>query len=172
MSELEWERERPGRTSILAVAFALPDERTWLGLSVNAPFGMDIDYGSTWFGRYGATKTHLAVVDIGPTLGFALTDSLTLGASLVLRYTEADFQSALPDPLALAGPTPETDGDISIDGDDWDVGYAVGLRYQPLGTTTLGLAYRSGTNADLNGRAALFFGVVDIGVDRVLAIGP
>jgi long-chain fatty acid transport protein len=136
-----------------AAGYALPDERTWLGLSVSTPFGIDIDFGNKYFGRYGATKTEMAVADVNPTIGYRLSDSLSVGASLVFRYTEADFQSALPDPLAPGGPTPDTDGEASIQGNDWDVGYAVGVRYQPVESTTVGIGYRSGTHAKLHGRA-------------------
>jgi long-chain fatty acid transport protein len=144
-----------GMTLLGSVALAMPlrDERTWLGLGVSAPFGIESDYGNDWFGRYSATRTDLRVIDVNPTLGFVVNESLSLGATLTLRHSEADFRSALPDPFASEGPSRATDGAVSVKGDDWDVGYALGLRYAPRPGTRIGLAYRSGTHADLEGRA-------------------
>jgi long-chain fatty acid transport protein len=136
-----------------AAAVALPDERTWLAFSVSAPFGMSIEYGKGWFGRYGSSETQLRVLDVGPSLAYRVSDRLAVGATLVLRHTSADFRSALPDPLALSGPSVERDGAISVTGDDWGLGFAVGLRADLTERTRLGLAYRSGTRADLSGRA-------------------
>jgi long-chain fatty acid transport protein len=144
-----------GMTPLGGLALALPlrDERTWLGFSATAPFGIESDYGRNWFGRYSATKTEMRVIDLNPTVGVRVSPSLSLGASVTLRRTRADFQSALPDPLAPEGPSRATDGAVSIEGDDWDVGYALGLRYEPVEGTVVGVAYRSGTRADLEGRA-------------------
>lgn len=144
-----------GTTPLAGLALALPlrDERTWLGFSASVPFGIDSDYDRGWFGRYSATRTDLRVMDFNPTLGFKLGETLCFGASVTLRHTRADFQSDLPDPLAPEGPSLATDGAVSIEGDDWDVGYALGLRYEPVEGTLLGVAYRSGTRADLEGRA-------------------
>lgn len=144
-----------GDTFLMSFAAAVPlsDERTWLGIGVGTPFGIDIDFGSQWFGRYGATETDLRVADILPTLGYQIGDRLSLGVSLAVRYVSADFRTALPDPLALEGPTPETDGAVSVDGDDWDLGFAIGVRGEPRDGLRIGLAYRSGTKADLEGRA-------------------
>ena len=136
-----------------AAAMPLSDERTWLGISAGTPFGIDVDFGSEWFGRYGATRTELLVVDVVPTVGYEVSDTLTLGASLAIRHAQADFRSALPDPLAPEGPSPATDGAISVEGDDWDLGFALGIRWAPVAGTRLGLAYRSGTEAKLDGRA-------------------
>jgi long-chain fatty acid transport protein len=144
-----------GMTLLGSVALAMPlrDERSWLGVGVSAPFGIESDYGHDWFGRYSATRTDLRVIDVNPTFGYVVNESLSLGATLTFRHTEADFQSALPDPLATEGPSRATDGAVSIRGDDWDIGYALGLRYAPRPGTRIGLAYRSGTHADLEGRA-------------------
>ena len=137
----------------LAMSMPLPDERSWVGLGVSVPFGIDSDYGDEWFGRYSTTRTELIVADVSPTAGIALTDTLTVGASLIFRYARGKLESALPDPLAPGGPSPATDGAFSVEGDDWDLAYALGLRWEPRPGTTLGLAYRSGTRADLDGHA-------------------
>ncbi len=137
--------------SSLYLAFPLAGERLWAGLSVNAPFGLATEYSDAWFGRYDSIKSELRTIDIGPTLAYALTPELSIGASLSIQYAEAELANALPNPLAVPGPG--TDGRLQIEGNDWSLGVNVGLLWEPLEELRLGLAYRSGIEHELDGHA-------------------
>ena len=139
----------------MASGFPLGDERTSLALSATVPFGIQSDYGSTWFGRYDSTRTDLTVAEASATLGRRVNDRLSAGVSLVLRYARAELERALPDPLEPAGSSPATDGRFSVEGDEWVIGYAAGLRYDPLPGTTVGVAYRSGSDLEMKGHTRL-----------------
>src|SRR5262245_31186471 len=43
-------------------------DRLWLGLGVDAPFGLKTEWSSTWIGRYNAIGSKLESVNINPSL--------------------------------------------------------------------------------------------------------
>lgn len=147
---------------------ALPlnhDNSLWAGLGVTAPFGLGSDYGEDWFGRFDSTKTELKVINIQPSVAFKATEWLSIGAGIDVQYADAQLDSAISNLGA-------TEGDLSLKGDDWSVGYNVGLLIKPIETTEFGLHYRSAISHDLEGKYEISgltgvggagFGNVDVG---------
>ncbi|WP_412852015.1 OmpP1/FadL family transporter [Ectothiorhodospira shaposhnikovii] len=120
-----------------------------LGLSVTVPYGLETDYVRRWVGRYDAINTDLLTVDINPALAWRVSPRLALGIGLSAQYADASLSSAVPG----AGITPDTDGKIQVEGDDWTYGFNLGLLYEPVAGTRLGLAYRSRISHELSGHA-------------------
>jgi long-chain fatty acid transport protein len=136
----------------LFVGAPIADGRLWLGLAVTAPFGLELDYGRDWFGRYDSYDNHLTTLDVAPTLAYRINDAWSVGAGIDLQYADAKLISALPDPLTPGGPTPETDGRSELSGDDWSAGFNIGILYHPSQRTRVGLHYRSRITHELTGR--------------------
>jgi long-chain fatty acid transport protein len=136
-------------------ALPLVDGRLWFGLGVSAPFGLITDYQEDWFGRYDSTKSELTTIDVAPTLAMKLTEWASIGAGLDLQYADATLENAVPSPTAPGGPSPATDGRFRAQGDDWSVGFNVGLLVTPTPRTRVGLQYRSGIEHELKGDASL-----------------
>jgi long-chain fatty acid transport protein len=136
-------------------AFPLVDGRLWLGLGVSAPFGLITDYREDWFGRYDSTKSELTTIDVAPTLAVKLSDWVSIGAGLDVQYADATLENAVPNPTAPGGPSPATDARFQAQGDDWSVGFNVGLLVRPTPQTRIGLQYRSGIEHKLEGDATL-----------------
>lgn len=139
------------------VALPVPttDNRLWVGLGFGAPFGLESQYNSDWFGRYDATKTQLQVLNISPTIAVRVNDWLSIGGGLDISYAFAKLESKVPNPLAGALPAFSEDGDLSIKGDSWALGFNIGAIVQPVDGTRLGLHFRSGVDHKLEGRASL-----------------
>ena len=79
-----------GRTSVVPSMYVVRriNDRLWAGLGFNAPYGLGSDYGETWAGRYHATKTELAVLNINPAVALKLSDRVSVGLGLdVQRLT-------------------------------------------------------------------------------------
>lgn len=129
--------------------------RGWLGLGVTAPFGLVTEYDETFFGRYDSLKSKLLTIDVAPTAAVAVTKWLSVGFGLDVQWAHAELVNAIPDPLTAGGPTPQTDGRLDLRGDNWGVGYNVGLLVKPLPTTRIGLHYRSAMTHDLEGTATV-----------------
>jgi long-chain fatty acid transport protein len=125
----------------------------WLGLAVTAPFGSAGKYQQDWFGRYDSIETTLTVLDVAPSLAYRVTDSLSVGGGIDVQYAYAKLVSALPNTLNPGGPTPSTDGRSVLEGDDWSVGFNVGIWLRLGDATRVGLHYRSGIMHRLEGTA-------------------
>jgi len=144
--------------------------RFWVGLGVFAPFGLTTDYDRGWAGRYHALSSSLYTVDVDPSLAVKLTDWLSVGGGADVQYAKARLTNSLdtgsicrifgakqgiPSAVCNAlGLRPQkVDGHVKVSGDDWNVGYNLGLLFTPTARTRVGLSYRSDVEHDLGGDA-------------------
>ncbi len=121
-------------------------ERLALGLAITSPFSFTTDYGDSGWQRYSAIRTRLLTLDIQPSIAFAPTDWLSLGAALNVEYSDAFLSNALPN-LAPGS----ADGRILLDANGWDLGWSAGLQLRPAPRVTIGLAYKSSIRHKLDG---------------------
>jgi long-chain fatty acid transport protein len=127
-------------------ASAQVSDRLWVGLGVNAPFGLKLEYDDGFFGRYDSLYTDLKTYNIQPSAAYKLTDNLSIGGGVDVQYVKATLTNALPQ----LSPLVTTDGFASLKGDDWSVGWNAGIFYTN-GDTNFGAHYRSGINHKLAG---------------------
>ncbi len=127
-------------------ASAQISDRLWLGLGVNAPFGLKLEYDDGFFGRYDSIYTDLKTYNIQPSAAYKLTDNLSIGGGVDVQYVKATLTNALPQ----LSPLIATDGFARLKGDDWTVGWNAGVFYTS-GDTNFGVHYRSGINHKLAG---------------------
>ena len=132
-----------GRDTLLGTSFVAwrVNDKTVLGLSVISPFGLatkpdDVD----WAGKFVAITSKVFTIDAIPSISYEILPGLSLGAGVQLQYTEL---------LKLRAATPL--GGSRIDGDDFGVGYMLGINYMPGPNTSLGLGFRSSIHHELEG---------------------
>lgn len=156
------------------LAYPVSETGFWLGLAVTAPFGLSVEYADDWFGRYDSIFSQLKTIDIAPSLAYRINNAWSVGAGLDIQYADAKLTSAIPDTLNPGGPTPETDGLSTLKGDDWSVGFNVGVLFKPMDTTRVGLHFRSGMDHDLGGTATIegLQGPLSIGNGQFAATTP
>lgn len=58
------------------------DPKLFLGVGVNAPFGMMTDYDANWMGRFHALKSAIETVNINPTVAYKVNDRFSFGVGL------------------------------------------------------------------------------------------
>ncbi len=146
--------------------YALPvNSTTFFGLGINAPFGLQTGYDDHWKGRYLAVDSHVATVNVNPSVAFRINDDFSLGAGINAQYIEAKltqqvdygsicFGVAPPATCAGLGLLPQqADGLAKVRGDDWSMGINAGLLFQATEHTRIGFAYRSKVQHELKGRA-------------------
>ncbi|WP_372590989.1 OmpP1/FadL family transporter [Guyparkeria sp.] len=140
-------------------------EKTRVGLALSVPFGLSTEYDEGWLGRYHGVESHVEVLDINPVISYDLTPRFTVGAGINVQYAQAELTSAIdggaacvaaqgPETCTQLGLTPgdvDSDGHVRIDGDDWSVGYNLGVLWQATDRTRFGLSYRSGIDHKLQG---------------------
>ena len=148
----------PFEPEVIPTAYAaIPLDGTplWFGIGVTTPFGLSLDYGDAWFGRYDSVESSLTVLDVTPAVAVRIGDFVSLGFGLDVQSIDVRLTSAVPDTLAPGGPSMATDGRSRLRGDDLSVGFNAGILLKPWPTTRIGLHYRSGVDHTLKGRSRL-----------------
>jgi long-chain fatty acid transport protein len=120
-------------------------DRVSLGIGVNAPFGLRVDYDDGWFGRYDSLRSELATYNVQPSIAWKISDTLSVGGGISIQYIEAELTNALPNLSPLL-----PDGRARIKGDDISAGWNLGVLLD-LETLRLGAHYRSRVKHRLDG---------------------
>ena len=139
------------------------------GLGVNTPFGLKTEYDDEWVGRYHGILSDLKTINVNPSLGYRVNEKLSIGGGVNVMFAKVDLTSAVDMGalcLALAagvcgpaGVTPGTlsnDGSAELDGDSYDdlaLGFNFGLHYMISNQTSIGVAYRSEIDVEVEGDA-------------------
>ncbi len=155
------------------------NERMSVGLGMNAPFGLVVDYDKDWVGRYHALRSDVATVNINPAFAFKVNNQFSVGFGVNVQYIDVKLSNAVDMTgtclgLAGAGAVPgalcagtglgnpanigslSTDSEARVEGDDWSWGFNFGVMYEPFQGTRLGAHYRSKIGHDLVGQAEFF----------------
>ena len=126
----------------------------WLGMSVNSPFGLSVNFPDAWAGRnYAAGGSSLATYNATPSLAYRINDMISIGAGVQIERARADFSNGLP--VNSAGSPPGLGNQSNIYGYGWGFGFTAGVTLTPTPTTTIGLGYRSAINQKINGTMTL-----------------
>lgn len=131
---------------------ALPiDERWSAGFGLYTNFGLETDLDDDFLASHIANKTQLLSVNLAPSVAYRITDTVTVGASLKLLYADGTIHSSIPENLSLAPALSGLDV-MKLEGDAWDIGWSVGILWQPTDATRVGLSYHSEQNPELEGK--------------------
>jgi long-chain fatty acid transport protein len=145
----------------------------WLGLGVNAPFGLKTEWDADWLGRFHAVTSDVHTLNINPTVAVRLGEALSIGVGADYQRLRAELTqsvayggiafgsaAALAGPAAAAGilaqlgPTGlATEGLGRIEGDSWSWGWNAGAHLRLGESTRIGVSYRSAVQHDLTGQA-------------------
>jgi len=146
------------------------NDKWTFGLGMTAPFGQSTEYSDTWVGRYHATKSEIISLNINPSASFKVNDKLAVGFGLSVQYFEATLANQIDSRAVCLSVTTSgvcgsgpvglgtlgdvtTDSSVSLTGDDWSLGWNVGLLYDINDKTRLGFAYRSNVDHSIKGSA-------------------
>lgn len=119
------------------------------GLGVFNPFGLGIDWGDEWEGRYITTNSELQTFNINPVASYQITPNIAFaaGVDFLLLDTTLEKQINLS-PYGLP------DAGQRFDGDGYGIGYNLGILYDINEDISIGASYRSKIKVDINGDAA------------------
>jgi long-chain fatty acid transport protein len=140
-------------TPVLPTYFAWksPDRDAYFGIGITFPFGLSSKYDDDWFGRYDSIEAELTTVNIGPTMALRLNDTWSIGGGIDIQYADSTLSSALPNPFQPGGPSAATDGKFKAQGDDWSLGFNIGIAGQVSESTRVGAHFRSRMKHDISG---------------------
>ena len=123
----------------------------WLGLSVNAPFGLSTTNPFTWAGQTYGRTSQVKAIGVTPTIGIRINDYISLGFGLQIMKFETRLTSAL-------ATIPNSPG-LELTGHDTSVGATAGVTFTPFAGTDIGVGYRSQVRQDLKGELGLEAGI-------------
>ena len=124
------------------------NERLAFGFGVYAPFGAKTDYENDFQGRYFGDYTEVTVISAQPTVSYRFNDQWAVGVGITYNRVDGELRRQLPTDPSF---NPAGDIDSRVEGDDDGWGYNIGVIYQPVPETTLGLTYRSKVDYTLTG---------------------
>ncbi len=113
-------------------------DRIRLGLANYSDYGLAINYGSAWVGRYYATREALFSGKIAPSIAYRVNDWLSVGAGFSFAVARLTFQSRINNVLPRAG-----DGRLALESWDEAFGGSAGVLIQPISKLRIGLTYQS-----------------------------
>lgn len=123
------------------------DDKTFLGVSLNVPYGMVTKYDKDWAGSDHGITSKVTAVTVTPMAAYKATDKLSIGAGVQLQYMKAKLTN--------------TGGNHAmhtrLEGDTFDIGYQLGALYELNENTRLGLGYRSEVKHKLKGEIEATF---------------
>lgn len=114
----------------------------WLGMSINAPFGLSVVFPDRWAGRNYSGDTTLRTYNATPSIAYRINDWISVGAGVQIEYATANLKTGL-------GATPGVDAIIG--GNGWGYGFTAGVTLTPTPTTTIGIGWRSALDQKING---------------------
>jgi long-chain fatty acid transport protein len=125
-----------------------------LGLGVYAPFGLSTDWNNSAKpfadGLFEfATKNEETYTTINPVFAWRLTDTLSIGGGLTFNRLKVDLRRGVY--FSAVAPS----GAFRFNADGSDIGYNLGVRWQPSVRHAFGLSYQARTNFGVSGTADL-----------------
>ena len=126
----------------------------WLGLSINAPFGLSVTFPDRWAGRPYGGDTTLKTYNATPSIAYRINDWISVGAGVQIQYASEVFTSGL-------GGIPGAD--VVIKGNGWGYGFTAGATLTPTPTTTIGIGWRSGVDQKVDSTLSLSVPAVAVG---------
>jgi long-chain fatty acid transport protein len=164
-----------GWNAIPSAYLAWPiDERFAVGLGVNVPFGLKLEYANGWIGRFQALKSEFKTYNVNPSASWKVNDKLTVGLGIDYQRLEAELTNAVNysavvaqglQQLVAAGQIPAAalpsllaanaglEGGAVVRGDDAAWGFNLGVLIEFSPQTRLGMAYRSTVDYEVEGSA-------------------
>lgn len=109
------------------------------GIGVYTPFGLATDYPNGWFGEEHGGLSAVTAINISPSIAYQLNDYVSVGGAVNFQNISAHLTSSAAD----------------LEGDDWGVGYTLGLTVTPIKPVRIGLSYRSKISHQLKGDGTL-----------------
>lgn len=162
-----------GWNAIPALYFATPlNDRFAVGLGVNAPFGLKLEYDDGWMGRFQALNSEITTYNFNPSLSWRASEQLSFGLGVNYQRIQAELTNSVNytavvaqglQGLVAAGQLPASqvpgllaanaalEGNTSLRGDDGAWGFNAGVMFEFSPETRVGLSYRSTIDYTLEG---------------------
>jgi long-chain fatty acid transport protein len=114
-----------------------------LGVAVGSHFGLGLDYGNNWAGRYYLKDVELLTFAINPVVAYRISDWLSIGGGFSIVKSNLLQRVGINNLLPFL-----SDGQLKVEDDDVGYGGNLGILVEPRKGTRFGLTYRSEVELD------------------------
>ena len=114
------------------------NDKLFLGAGIYVPYGLSTKHDQEGFVAGSARKSELEVIDSSVAGAYKVTDKLSLGATLTLRYIHGHMTGDKYNPL---NPSMKI-GDANYDLDGWTGAGIIGAMYEFTPDTRVGISYK------------------------------
>ncbi|HWJ06542.1 MAG TPA: outer membrane protein transport protein [Steroidobacteraceae bacterium] len=149
-------------------------ENLAVGLGINVPFGLKLEYDPDWTGRFQAVNSEISTVNFNPSIAWRVNPRLSVGVGISYQRIQAELTNAVNYSAVVAqgvqqmvqqGQLPASqapaviaanlglEGGARVRGDDDAWGYNVGVLIDITEATRIGLSYRSAIDYHVSGSA-------------------
>ncbi len=119
------------------------NDRLWLGLTTNTPYGSLTKPHQNWAGQIYGRTSKVFTLNATPMVGYKVNDWLSVGAGVQIQYLDVTLRQASG--VGFGAPN------ASLEGDNTGIGYTLGLTLTPFQGTVIGVGFRSGIHHELSG---------------------
>ena len=119
------------------------NDKLFLGIAGNSPFGMITKYDYDWVGSDHGITSDVKTATITPMVAYKATDKLSLGAGLQAQLVWAHLTNSH---------SKSRTGIVSVGGHAMDLGYQLGMLYEFNDSTRIGVGYRSEIKHKIKGK--------------------
>ena len=124
-----------------------------LGFAVFVPYALNTGWNPDWVGGRIATSSEMRTYFFTPTVSVLLSPDLAIGAGV--NFVTTNLQ--LGQRIALGSAGAGTDGTESLQGNSkLEYGFQAGIVYHPSPAWSIGAAYRSRVDLDIDNGTAVF----------------
>ena len=64
----------------------------WLGLSINAPFGLSVSFHEPWAGRNYSRRQSMRTYNATPSIAYRINDWISIGVGVQIQYANVSIQ--------------------------------------------------------------------------------
>ncbi len=126
-----------------------PANARWaVGLGYYAPFGLSTEWNNSAELFEFATKNKETYTTLNPVFAWRFSDSFSLGGGITFNHLKVDLNRGVVLGVGQFG-------SYRFNADGNDVGYNLGLRWQPAEEHAFGLSYQARTGFDVSGTSDL-----------------
>ncbi len=112
------------------------------GLGIYSPFGLALEWPDDSGFRTVGSKGELVYATVNPVIAWSLTDSVDIAFGPTINRGDLTYKQGIVAP-------PDQ---FKFEGDDTQLGFTLGFRWEPAEKWAIGLSYHSAVSMELEGR--------------------
>lgn len=128
------------------ISHSLQDSKFSFGLGIYSPYGAKVSWPHDTGFQAVATDADVKYFRFNPVVAWKLLPTLSIAAGVLADYANVELEQSL-----LRTETPFANY-FRFKGDDWSIGYNLGVLWQPHQKISLGATFRSSAEFTLSGK--------------------